>query len=129
MKNISGWWWAIGAALSANVAAQSSVLPIDVTNNANAALHVIGVAAHAEGDGVVVAGRISRDRRAQILSNKSLALELRAADGSVKASESMPVSAHQLPRRSARDLPFRLRLPQTPASGETLHLVLGQPKI
>jgi hypothetical protein len=115
------------SALSGLAQAQTDgqALAINVAQPANGSLHILGVTATQVGEAVVIAGRVSRDLRARLVGANRLIVELRAADGSVRASEGVSLSASDLPRRSSRDARFKIQLNNVPASDESLVLVMN----
>ncbi len=78
-------------------------LAINVAQPANGSLHILGVTATQAGEAVVITGRVTRDLRTRLIGANRLVVELRAADGSVRASAGQRMSASDLPRRNSRD--------------------------
>ncbi len=109
----------------AHAQTDSRALAINVAQPANGSLHILGVTATQAGEAVVIAGRVSRDLRKRPIGANRLVVELRVADGSVRASEGVSLSASELPRRNSRDARFKIRLNNVPASDESLVLVMN----
>lgn len=116
-----------GVAGMAPVQAQPApaAVPVAVDQSVDPALRILGVSATAADGRVVVSGRVSRGLRTSVIGNRTLQVELLAADGTVRAREVVHLSAADLARRSTRDAHFRIELDQVPAAGESLTVVMN----